>query len=148
MRNTSQPVVTSNICSVVALGGDDRSVSVWQTKSARPMIVAKEVFERQILDLSWQVIHSAVSCTFDARVGLRMVSRCMRSLQMAQWECSTSRLKRWRGSVRYPHKKNTSRSLVTSRHHSDQGFLTSSPQPRRRPRSQHAQVLSGNLQMV
>lgn len=53
VRNTSQPVVTSNICSVVALGGDDRSVSVWQTKSARPMIVAKEVFERQILDLSW-----------------------------------------------------------------------------------------------
>lgn len=47
------PVVTSNICSVVALGADDRSVSVWQTKSARPLIVAKEVFERQILDLSW-----------------------------------------------------------------------------------------------
>lgn len=47
------PVVTSNICSVVALGADDCSVSVWQTKSARPLIVAKEVFERQIMDLSW-----------------------------------------------------------------------------------------------
>ena len=50
------PVVTSNICSVVALGADDRSVSVWQTKSARPLIVAKEVFERQILDLSWYAV--------------------------------------------------------------------------------------------
>ncbi|THH13234.1 hypothetical protein EW146_g6952 [Bondarzewia mesenterica] len=53
LRNPSAPVVTSNICSVVALGADDRSVSVWQTKSARPLIVAKEVFERQIMDLSW-----------------------------------------------------------------------------------------------
>ncbi|KAI0064884.1 WD40 repeat-like protein [Artomyces pyxidatus] len=53
LRNPSSAVATSNICSVVALGADDRSVSVWQTKSARPMIVAKEVFERQIMDLSW-----------------------------------------------------------------------------------------------
>ncbi|KAK7036557.1 HIR complex subunit [Paramarasmius palmivorus] len=53
LRNPSAAVATSNICSVVALGADDRSVSVWQTKSARPLIVAKEVFERQIMDLSW-----------------------------------------------------------------------------------------------
>ncbi|KAI0264760.1 histone transcription regulator 1 [Gloeopeniophorella convolvens] len=53
LRNPAAPVATSNICSVVALGADDRSVSVWQTKSARPIIVAKEVFERQIMDLSW-----------------------------------------------------------------------------------------------
>lgn len=53
LRDPSAPVATSNICSVVALGADDRSVSVWQTKSARPLIVAKEVFERQIMDLSW-----------------------------------------------------------------------------------------------
>ncbi|EGO03480.1 hypothetical protein SERLA73DRAFT_83492 [Serpula lacrymans var. lacrymans S7.3] len=53
LRNPSSPIATSNICSVVALGADDRSVSVWQTKSARPLIVAREVFERQIMDLSW-----------------------------------------------------------------------------------------------
>ncbi|KAJ3770549.1 histone transcription regulator 1 [Lentinula raphanica] len=53
LRDPKQPVATSNICSVVALGADDRSVSVWQTKSARPLIVAKEVFDRQIMDLSW-----------------------------------------------------------------------------------------------
>ncbi|KAF8490609.1 WD40-repeat-containing domain protein [Gautieria morchelliformis] len=50
---TGGPVATSNICSVVALGADDRTVSVWETKSARPLIVARNVFERQILDLSW-----------------------------------------------------------------------------------------------
>ncbi|KAJ7885157.1 histone transcription regulator 1 [Mycena olivaceomarginata] len=53
LRNPQLPVLTSNICSVVALGADDRSVSIWQTKSARPLIVAKEVFERQIMDLNW-----------------------------------------------------------------------------------------------
>ncbi|KAJ7636980.1 histone transcription regulator 1 [Roridomyces roridus] len=53
LRNTQLPVLTSNICSVVALGADDRSISIWQTKSARPLIVAKEVFERQIMDLNW-----------------------------------------------------------------------------------------------
>ncbi|TFK41500.1 WD40 repeat-like protein [Crucibulum laeve] len=53
LRNPSATVTTNNICSVVALGADDRSISVWQTKSARPLIVAKEVFERQIMDLSW-----------------------------------------------------------------------------------------------
>ncbi|TCD68876.1 HIR complex subunit [Steccherinum ochraceum] len=53
LRNPEDDVVASNICSVVALGADDRSISVWQTKSARPLIVAKEVFERQIMDLSW-----------------------------------------------------------------------------------------------
>jgi hypothetical protein len=55
LRNPTGPLATSNICSVVALGADDRSISVWQTKSARPLIVAKEVFERQIMDLSWYV---------------------------------------------------------------------------------------------
>ncbi|KAF9530015.1 transcription corepressor [Crepidotus variabilis] len=55
LRNPASPISTSNICSVVALGADDRSISVWQTKSARPLIVAKEVFERQIMDLSWSL---------------------------------------------------------------------------------------------
>ncbi|KZT28062.1 WD40 repeat-like protein [Neolentinus lepideus HHB14362 ss-1] len=53
LRDPDGEVKTSNICSVVALGADDRSVSVWQTKSARPLIVAKEAFDRQIMDLSW-----------------------------------------------------------------------------------------------
>ncbi|KAI0646572.1 WD40 repeat-like protein [Trametes meyenii] len=55
LRDPSQPVTAPNICSVVALGADDRAVSVWQTKAPRPLIVAKDVFERQIMDLSWSV---------------------------------------------------------------------------------------------
>ncbi len=48
-------MTTANICSVVALGCDDLSVSVWQTKSARPLVVAKDAFERPVMDLSWYV---------------------------------------------------------------------------------------------
>ncbi|CAE6351863.1 unnamed protein product [Rhizoctonia solani] len=53
LRNTNVAATTSNICSVVALGADDQSVSVWQTKHARPLVVAREVFDRPIMDLAW-----------------------------------------------------------------------------------------------
>ncbi|QRV78951.1 hypothetical protein RhiJN_06966 [Ceratobasidium sp. AG-Ba] len=53
LRNVASPATTSNICSVVALGADDQSISVWQTKHARPLVVAREVFERPIMDLAW-----------------------------------------------------------------------------------------------
>ncbi|KAF8594776.1 WD40 repeat-like protein [Ceratobasidium sp. AG-I] len=53
LRNPGSPATTSNICSVVALGADDQSVSVWQTKHARPLVVAREVFERPVMDLAW-----------------------------------------------------------------------------------------------
>ena len=58
LRRPGDPITASNICSVVALGSDDLTVSVWQTKSARPLIVAKDVFDRGILDLSWFVLTS------------------------------------------------------------------------------------------
>lgn len=53
LREPSGEVVSSNMCSVVALGADDLALSVWQTKSPRPLVVAKEAFKRQIYDLSW-----------------------------------------------------------------------------------------------
>lgn len=53
LRDPSQPCTTANICSVVALGADDQALSVWQTKSARPLVVANNAFERSIMDLSW-----------------------------------------------------------------------------------------------
>lgn len=52
-RDPNKPIHTQNICSVVALGSNDLSLSVWQTKSARPLIVAKDVFAAPIMDLSW-----------------------------------------------------------------------------------------------
>lgn len=84
LRDPSMPVVTSNICSVVALGADDCSVSVWQTKSARPLIVAKEVFERQIMDLSWYVVRSSNEFCAKFAIGHWMASRYLPSRQMGR----------------------------------------------------------------
>lgn len=55
LRDPAGEVTSTNICSVVALGADDLSISIWQTKSPRPLLVAKDVFEGQIFDLSWSL---------------------------------------------------------------------------------------------
>lgn len=38
---------------IVALGSRDQSVSIWITGNTRPIIVLKDIFERQVTDLSW-----------------------------------------------------------------------------------------------
>lgn len=38
---------------VLALGSLDQSVSIWITGKSRPVLVARDVFERQVMDLSW-----------------------------------------------------------------------------------------------
>lgn len=38
---------------VIALGSVDQSVSVWITGQSRPILVARDVFQRQVMDLSW-----------------------------------------------------------------------------------------------
>lgn len=43
------------VVTVMALGSLDQSVSVWITGQARPILVARDVFQRQVMDLSWWV---------------------------------------------------------------------------------------------
>lgn len=43
-----QPIAT-----LAAVGSLDQSVSIWMSGLSRPVLVAKEVFERSVLDLSW-----------------------------------------------------------------------------------------------
>lgn len=38
---------------VLALGSIDQSVSIWITGQSRPILVARDVFQRQVMDLSW-----------------------------------------------------------------------------------------------
>ena len=38
---------------VIALGSLDQSVSIWVTGLAQPVMVARDIFERQVMDLSW-----------------------------------------------------------------------------------------------
>jgi hypothetical protein len=43
----------TNNATVIALGSVDQSVSVWITGQSRPVLVARDVFQRQVMDLSW-----------------------------------------------------------------------------------------------
>lgn len=38
---------------VIAIGSQDRTITVWTTASARPLIVAKHYFSQSVVDLSW-----------------------------------------------------------------------------------------------
>lgn len=38
---------------VIAIGSQDRTVTVWTTASARPLFVAKHFFTQSVVDLSW-----------------------------------------------------------------------------------------------
>ncbi|KAG8988475.1 HIR complex subunit [Tulasnella sp. JGI-2019a] len=70
LRDPTGDVTSTNICSVVALGADDLSLSIWQTKSPRPLIVAKDAFDAQIYDLSWsQDGLTLYACSADGSLG-------------------------------------------------------------------------------
>jgi protein HIRA/HIR1 len=38
---------------VIAIGSQDRTITVWTTASARPLFVAKHFFSQSVVDLSW-----------------------------------------------------------------------------------------------
>ncbi|KAG8982395.1 HIR complex subunit, partial [Tulasnella sp. 427] len=71
LRDPKGDVQSANICSVVALGADDLSVSIWQTKSPRPLIVARDCFTSQIFDLSWNKEGLTLyACSADGSLGV------------------------------------------------------------------------------
>ena len=116
-------------------------MSVWQTKSARPLIVAKEVFDRQIMDLSWCVTFfphmSSISSIRDflfishvservhqthsslvllLTVGHGMGSPSTRHRPMARLPCLTLTRKNSRESHRILFKNSTSLGLTHAKH--------------------------------
>lgn len=55
--------------SVLALGSQDQSVSVWMTGLARPLLVAKDLFERHVMDLAWSADgYTLYACSSDGSV--------------------------------------------------------------------------------
>lgn len=38
---------------VIAIGSQDRTITVWTTASPRPLFVAKHFFAQSVVDLSW-----------------------------------------------------------------------------------------------
>ncbi|CAO3675192.1 unnamed protein product [Umbelopsis vinacea] len=58
-----------SLASVCALGGQDRSISIWVTKHSRPLCVATDVFQNNIYDLAWSPDgRYVVACSQDGTV--------------------------------------------------------------------------------
>lgn len=55
VRDPKQPAVGANLCTVLALCSRS-NLSVWSTSRNSPVVIFKEVFDRDILDLSWSVL--------------------------------------------------------------------------------------------
>ena len=70
-RPLATELAPENVCSVVALGADDCSISIWKTSLPRPVIVAKDAFDRQILDLAWSGDGRTLwACSSDGTIGV------------------------------------------------------------------------------
>lgn len=60
---------TDDPVTVVALGSQDQSVSVWLSRLERPVLVARGLFERHIMDLSWSADgYTLYACSSDGSV--------------------------------------------------------------------------------
>ncbi|WFC97477.1 HIR complex subunit [Malassezia yamatoensis] len=58
-----------SVSTIVALGSLDQSVSVWLTSCPRPLLVARDLFERGVMDLSWSSDgYTLYACSSDGQV--------------------------------------------------------------------------------
>ncbi|KAG2633591.1 hypothetical protein PVAP13_2NG243803 [Panicum virgatum] len=54
---------------IIAVGSQDRTITVWTTASARPLFVAKHFFSQSVVDLSWSPDgYSLFACSLDGSV--------------------------------------------------------------------------------
>ncbi|XP_072998786.1 protein HIRA-like isoform X1 [Typha latifolia] len=54
---------------VIAIGSQDRTITVWTTASARPLFVAKHFFTQSVVDLSWSPDgYTLFACSLDGTV--------------------------------------------------------------------------------
>ncbi|OVA05979.1 WD40 repeat [Macleaya cordata] len=54
---------------VIAIGSQDRTITVWTTAGARPLFVAKHFFTQSVVDLSWSPDgYSLFACSLDGTV--------------------------------------------------------------------------------
>ncbi|XP_057549293.1 protein HIRA-like isoform X2 [Amaranthus tricolor] len=54
---------------VIAIGSQDRTITVWTTAAARPLFVAKHFFTQSVVDLSWSPDgYSLFACSLDGSV--------------------------------------------------------------------------------
>lgn len=57
---------------IIAIGGEDRSVSLWSSNQSHPLIVIHDLFEHNVIDFSWIKENggSLLACSYDGTVGM------------------------------------------------------------------------------
>ena len=55
LRNPAAEPSGGNLCTLLALSGRN-SISLWMTSQSQPIVVLDEVFDRDVLDMSWSVL--------------------------------------------------------------------------------------------
>ncbi|GLT63857.1 hypothetical protein SLA2020_363890 [Shorea laevis] len=59
----------SQLYNVIAIGSQDRTITVWTTASPRPVFVARHFFSQSVVDLSWSPDgYSLFACSLDGTV--------------------------------------------------------------------------------
>lgn len=101
---------------VVALGSLDQSVSIWVTGLESPVLVARDVFERQVMDLSWSADgFTLYGCSSDGTVAVFQLNSELISEALSNERLEQSRakhnVKRIRSSIANP---NTALTVGTS----------------------------------
>lgn len=74
--NKSNPLTSKTVkyC-CIAIGSRDRSISVWLTSQPRPLIVAHDLFESSVLDISWSKDgYRLLACSQDGTVAVMVFS--------------------------------------------------------------------------
>lgn len=73
-NKTSNPLGNKTIkyC-CMAVGSRDRSISIWQTSQPRPLLVAHDLFESSVLDVSWSRDgNKLIACSQDGSVAVML----------------------------------------------------------------------------
>lgn len=82
---------------MLALGSDDSSISIWRNTRNKPLLVVKDIFERQILDLCWYVpVLLPIASFLPFLIGQMTDIPSMDALLMAQFAPFTSKTSKYR----------------------------------------------------
>lgn len=73
--NINPPINKTIKYCCIAIGSRDRSISVWLTSQPRPLIVAHDLFESSVLDISWSKDgYRLLACSQDGTVAVMIFS--------------------------------------------------------------------------
>ncbi|KAH9814351.1 WD40-repeat-containing domain protein [Melampsora americana] len=93
LKDKNKPVEGFNICSALALGARN-SISIWLTNFSSPILVLHDVFDRDILDLTWAADGVTLyACSSEGHVAGFVIDEIMSIIHLTTPEVKKSYLK-------------------------------------------------------